>query len=480
MILTTGHLDAALVRYPPIVLSASTGASISVETDGCIVCYSDSASFELALCIMDDIGLTALTDCDVQIRLLGSVPNPASARIIACHAPGAALPLTILVLPWENRRVDHFVPLDIHALVPILPAAVASRGFVVTASNGDFWVSSEHEQITIGVGAFGGVAFVAPLYGLAVPEAISEHSWQVAVLQPHADARVITVEELVEVVPHRLLPTPPPSPPITMRAAQHPPPLALASLTEKALTGAQSSASSTATSTPTVTEGFTSALPESTTRVRSDASDPVTRPKAEVADMRVWGTYSLSSYARMLLAMFVWIWRVIFWRFTSRWPGAAGAQVCDSGANSDNCVSTLRGSQPDAHENQLIDDGGEDAGEDTASNVAKFSLPPTLVVVGDSESCGNSIAQPEPHVPPVGSKTVRRLALRAHVPARNGKVGVLVRAPGAALSVADHLRFIFDDELLPEFQSLATQHGYELVQFDVSAAYVGTLTVVSV
>lgn len=479
MVLTSRSPGATLVQQSPVVLTASSGASISVETDGRVVYFSNNDAVDLALRVMDDTRFVALSDCDVQIRLLGSGLNLASARIVACHAPGAALPLSILVLPSENGRVSHYVPLDVHALAPALPDS-AFRSFVVTTSNKeDFWVSSEDDQTTVRVGAFGGVAFVAPLYDLVTPEAGSEHSWQVAVLQPHTDAKVTTVEELVEVGPQRLLPTPPPSPPITMRVAQRPPSLALPSFTQAwGVPGsAHSSASSTAVSTP-VAES-TSALPKSTTHVRPPTPYPINHPRAkadELAAMRVHNINPLSSYVAMLLAISAWIWRVIFQRFGLIWLGAADVQVSETGAESDDCASTLHSLEHDAPDTQRMNDDGEGAGEDTLSDGAITPRPPTPVAAGGS--IASPVAQPEPTVALPGTQTIKsRSALQVHVPGQSGKIDILVHAPEPTLLVADHLQFVLNGKVLPEHQSCATQHGNQLVRLDVPTDNVNTLTV---
>lgn len=474
MVLTAGSQGAALVRNPPIILSASAGASLGVEADGRIVYCSDSDGIELTLRVMDDTRFVALADCGIHIRLLGRGLNLASARIVACHAPGAALPLSILVLPPDDGCGSHFVPLDVHALAPAHPDS-AFRGFVVTASKEDFWAPSEHEQIMVHVGAFGGVAFVAPLHELATSETASERSWHVAVLQPHADAKVITVEELVKVVPQRLLPTPPPSPPITTSAAPRPPPLALPSFTEVlgAPVHTHSSPSSATVSTPI--EGSASASPKSTTRVRPPTPYPITRPRAEadeLAVMRVHSIYPLSSYVRMLCAMLAWIWHVIFQRFAFLWLGAAGVQVSDTGTECDYCVSTPHNPETDVQVDQLIHDDEEDVVPDGAKTPQRQT--PTLF----GESIAQSVAHPMPKAPSTGSETMkRRTALQVHLPGRSGKIDILVRAPETTLSAADHLEFVLNGKILPEFQSYAKQHGYELVRLDVSAGDVNTLTV---
>lgn len=478
MVLTAGFPGATLVRNPPIVLSASAGASLGIEADGRIVYCSDSDGVKLALRVIDDRTFFALADCDIQIRLLGSGLNAASARIVACHAPGAALPFSILVLPPEGGCGSHFIPLDVHALAPARPDG-ALRGLVVTAGTEDFWVASEHEHITVRVGSLGGVAFVAPLHELATSETASGHGWHVAMLHPHADVRVITVEELVEVVPQRLLPTPPPSPPITTSAASRPPPLALPSFTEALGAPVYMHSSPLSATVSTSTEGSASVSPRSTTRVRPPTPYPITRSRAEadeLAVMRVHSIYPLSSYVRTLFAMFAWIWRVIFQRFAFLWLGAAVVQAPDTGTECDYRVSSPHNSETDAQVNQLMNDDEEDAGGGAVPGGAKPPQPSTPTLC--DESLAKSVAHPEPKTSPKDSKTMKkRAALQIHLPSRSGRIDILVRAPETTLLAADHLEFILNGKILPESQSIAKQHGYELVQLNVSAGDVNMLTV---
>lgn len=479
IIITSRTPDGTLVQKPPVVLSASAGASICVEADGRIVYCSDNDGVNLALRVMDDTKSVTLTDCSVQICLSGSSLNTAAARVVVSHAPSVPLPLSILVLPLENGYGAHYVPLDIHALAPALFDS-APRSFIVTTPNKeDFWVTSEDDQTIVSVGAFGGVAFVAPLYDLASPEAVSEHSWQVAVLQPHADAKVTRVEELADVIPQRLLPTPPPSPPITVRVAQRPPPIALPSFTEAwgVLGSAQSSASSTAVSTPAA--GSTSAPPNWTTHVRPPTPYPTTHLRAkadELAVTRIHNIKPLSSYVRILLAMFTWMWRVIFQRFAFLWLSAAGVQVSETGTESDDCASVPRSLEPDAQDNQRMNDDGDGAREDTVSDGSTTPQPPTPIAEGSS--IGSHVVQPEPKVGLPAIKTIKsRSALQVHVPGQGGKVDIIVHAPEPTLPAADHLRFVLNGKVMPEPQSLAAQNGYQLVRFDVPTDNVHTLTV---
>ncbi|KAH9835786.1 uncharacterized protein C8Q71DRAFT_858630 [Rhodofomes roseus] len=458
----------AITTTPPVVISASSGTTIGIDARGRIIFSSDNDGARLALRIIDDTRFVALTDCDVHIRLLGSHLNPASARIVAFHAPGAQLPLSVLVLPPQDGRASQEVPLDISALAPAVPNG-APRSFVVTTSNKQvFLVPPEDEQTTVSVGALGGVALVAPLYDLATLESAPEYSWKVSVLQPRTNGTLTKFEEEVDAVPQRLLPTPPPSPPTAMRVVQRPPPLALPSFAEasEVLSSMQSSARSSAVSIPAAAP--VSASPTSVTNVRPPTPYPITRTRDEADDlaiMRLHSIYPLRPYAQVLLAMFAWIWRVIFQRFAFLWLGAAGVHVSESGADYDESTTPVNSPEAVAHEDRQPDDDGESVGEDEVADEDIPEAMPTPTAV--ATLIPSPILQPEPKIPVASPKMVRSLpAIRYDVSHHDGQIALLVQAPDDNSSVSERMRFVMNGKPVTEPHIVAKRNGHHVVQLD--------------
>jgi len=469
----------AITSIPPIVLSASSGADVGIDAHGRITYSSDSDGAHLSLRVIDDTRFVVLTDGDVQVRLLGGDLNPAAARIVACHAPGVAMPLSVLVLPSKDGLGSQEVPLDINALAPATPDG-APRSFVVTTSDRKaFLVPSEDEQTMVRIGAFGGAALVAPFYDLTAPDSAAEYGWKVSVLQPSTDATLTKFEEEVSAVPHRLLPTPPPSPPAVMRVAQRPPPLALPSLAEvsEALTSMQPSAVPSAVSPP-----IAATSPASATSVRPPTPYPVTHASEEaygLAVVRMHRIYPLHSYVRVLLAMFAWIWRVVFQRFAFLWLGAGGMQVSESGTESDEGSSPLHSPAPEAQEDGQASDNGVSESEDQAADDATPAGTSTPTAV--DASVASPILQPEPKVPLANLRAVRSLpAMQFDVPHHDGKIILLVQAPEGIASVSERVRFVVNGKNVSEPRIVAKHNSHHLVHLDAPIGCASKLTMVMV
>jgi len=482
----------AIVSPQPIILRATSGASVHITSEGHILCTTGG---HLSLRTVDQAGHTDLGGILI-------VKEPTSLYVTV----GGLMPVSVLVVPLHDTPADLEVHVQRKFLASLLPPSEQDVFALCSPSTQDFCTLVE-DEISLHIGPFGGHLLLAPVHTLETTREPEEGKWNISFFHHNTHVKVSEVKEEVE-IPQRVLPTPPPSPPPVHRAAvQRPPPIPLPSFSEVSehFTSVTSSTVTSVATSPAIPTPSVS--PTSSTIAEPLTPFPLASRHENQADpdafalMRVQNQQALHSYLLIVLAMFTSLWQMLLQKVVLLLAGISGSEIVQSGSvvnlnrSENGDLTEVEQSNPTDMSGQETATGGESAEAEKIGDVVTDDhsvdvsvQSPEPDIVGILREPQSSVASPsaafEKHAivyrelmrdaPPVLS----RPALTADVRSHNGKLSMLVQAPTACSTLAS-LKFMLNDEHVIQSEIDAFERdGYHLVNIQTPTGFEsGNMTV---
>ncbi|GJE87755.1 hypothetical protein PsYK624_038380 [Phanerochaete sordida] len=194
----------------PIFLSAGSepSSAVSVSAEGEVLGHNASKLTILALDAADFV--------DKARELLPGLvftDKRDGYAIFKSHIVEASAPASISVVPVICTGANRETRLTYDDLLAECPHISKEKTILVDVAQPAFiTVPTEHSDLSVKIGPYGGNFILTPLHVLE--QASEEVPWNLAILSPSSFARIATETSGEELA--RLLPTPPPSPPPTI------------------------------------------------------------------------------------------------------------------------------------------------------------------------------------------------------------------------------------------------------------------------